>query len=128
MTHLTREQLAAIHAAKKAGVTKKELFQMDLQKRKFKSLPFSEREKIAIKVSDEVRIRQKQHDREIVNRFFAEQLGRKISQPNISDAERAMTDDKILAMVALQKDKKAKEAFIQKQSLRLSEEQAMKLK
>jgi len=43
MTHLTREQLAAIHAAKRAGLTKKELFEMEVQGERFEKLPPEEK-------------------------------------------------------------------------------------
>jgi len=49
---LTREQMAAIMAAKRSGLSKRELFETDLATKKFNKLPPAEQQRILINLRE----------------------------------------------------------------------------
>jgi len=102
--HLTKEQLAAIILAKKSGLSKRELFEADVQGRIFSSLSKEEQ------------------DKAIDRTLRGLPTHPKMQQMKIS------TIDKALAIRSLQKNEEAKRAFIKEDSLRLEKSRARELR
>lgn len=124
MTHLTREQLAAIHAAKKAGLTKKELFEFDVIMRRQHRRPLNEKLQDIGTQADLQRINDRKEENE---RRMALLIGKPIERPKLHGAERIFTQQKAIASLDLLRSQKAKQAFLEK-NRGLSQEELERLK
>jgi len=111
MTHLTRDQLAAIHAAQKAGLTKRELFEFNvsLQKQSKRSAFDRERDLQRLAQLQKIERRQIQNEAEM-----AHLMGKPFDRPRLHGAERTFIEEKAIASLGLIKSQKAKEAFLRK--------------
>ena len=102
---LTRDQLAAIHAAQRAGVSKRQMFEFEVQKKQFNSLPKEEQEKLIENATQ----------------------GKSVSHPKMTPLN-INSVDKAVAIIRLQRNEEARKAFIKEDSLRFQRFRAKELR
>ncbi len=102
---LTDKQLRKIFAAQEAGLTKRELFEADVSGKRVNSLTKKDQDRL---VEDLIA------KRPVPKKFLINQ--------------KSMTASKAMAVIDLQQDKEAKEAFLQQDSLRLQSFRAKELR
>ena len=102
---LTDKQLRKIFAAQEAGVSKREVFEIDVFQRRIDSLSKKDQDRL---ISD------MQAKRPIPQEFVV--------------SKKQMTANKALAIIDLKRDRKAKEAFLKQDTLRLQSFRAEQLR
>lgn len=114
MAKLTDKQLRKIHVAKEQGISKREVFEMDVRRKAFESLPRDRQEEL----TELIRAKKP------LQEFTADPRTAKLTKPMPS----LKSFDKTMALLNLQEDPKAKEAFLNEDTLRLQEFRARSLR
>lgn len=115
MAKLTDKQLRKIHAAKEQGITKREVFELDVRRKAFASLPEDQQVEVANLI-----IARKPLPKEFATNPRITQLTKTL--PSLKNR------DKVRAIFELREDPKAKEAFLKEETLRLQEFRARNLR